>query len=174
MRLFVAVLLSESMRQALLETMAQMRAQGAHGNFTRRENLHITLAFLGETDALGCARAKRALATCTASCAPVPLQLSQAGHFGTLWWAGLQNSVPLQALAQSTQNALRAEGFALENRPFVPHITLARQVSAPAPLCLRVPRASFSAERISLMRSERINGVLRYTEIYAPSLSKAL
>ena len=70
MRLFVAVLLSEPMRQALLDTMAQMRAQGARGNFTRKENLHVTLAFLGETDAQGCVRAKRALDACAASCAP--------------------------------------------------------------------------------------------------------
>ena len=174
MRLFVAVLLSESMRQALLNTMAQMRAQGARGNFTRKENLHVTLAFLGETDAQGCVRAKRALAACAASCAPIPLQLGQAGRFGALWWAGLQNSVPLQALAQSAQNALRAEGFVLENRSFVPHITLARQVSAPTPLRLAVPSASCTAERVSLMRSDRVNGVLRYTEIFAPSLSKTL
>lgn len=84
MRLFVAVLLSEPMRQALLDTMAQMRAQGARGNFTRKENLHVTLAFLGETDAQGCVRAKRALAACAASCAPIPLQLGQAGRFGAL------------------------------------------------------------------------------------------
>ena len=160
MRLFVAVLLSEPMRQALLDTMAQMRAQGARGNFTRKENLHVTLAFLGETDAQGCVRAKRALAACAASCAPIPLQLGQAGRFGALWWAGLQNSAPLQALAQSAQNALRAEGFVL--------------VSAPTPLRLTVPSASCTAERVSLMRSDRVNGVLRYTEIYAPSLSKAL
>lgn len=174
MRLFIAVLLSEPMRQALLDTMAQMRAQGARGNFTRKENLHVTLAFLGETDAQGCVRAKRALDACAASCAPIPLQLGQAGRFGALWWAGLQNSAPLQALAQSAQNALRAEGFVLENRSFVPHITLARQVSAPTPLRLAVPSASCTAGRVSLMRSDRVNGVLRYTEIYAPSLSKAL
>ena len=99
---------------------------------------------------------------------------STIGSSGPLWWAGLQNSAPLQALAQSAQNALRAEGFVLENRSFVPHITLARQVSAPTPLRLAVPSASCTAGRVSLMRSDRVNGVLRYTEIYAPSLSKAL
>ena len=90
MRLFVAVLLSEPMRQALLDTMAQMRAQGARGNFTRKENLHVTLAFLGETDAQGCVRAKRALDACAASCAPIPLQLGQAGRFGARPPAGVQ------------------------------------------------------------------------------------
>ena len=172
MRLFVAILFPEPVRKALMDTMAQMRAQGAHGNFTRPENLHLTLAFLGETGAEGCRAAVRAVDSVCGR-APFSLSLGGAGRFGALWWAGLQNSAPLAALARDAQAALRAEGFSLDRRPFQPHITLARQVEAPVPLRLCVPRASFSAERISLMRSDRINGVLRYAEIHAASFRGA-
>ena len=56
MRLFYAILLSEEMKQALVGAQDFLRAQGIQGNYTRRENLHLTLAFLGETDRLSAAR----------------------------------------------------------------------------------------------------------------------
>lgn len=50
MRLFAALQLSEDMKSALADTAAELAKLGK-GRFTRTENLHLTLAFIGETPA---------------------------------------------------------------------------------------------------------------------------
>ena len=57
MRLFVAIELSDEVKDALMECIDNIKVQGGKGNFTRKENLHITLAFLGETERLRSAKA---------------------------------------------------------------------------------------------------------------------
>ena len=63
--------------------------------------------------------------------------------------------------------ALRREGLRLENRPYRPHLTLARRLRDRGETVLPNP---FSGEipvtGISLMRSDRVEGKIQYTELY--------
>ena len=94
-----------------------------------------------------------------------------AGRFGDLWWAGVEPSRGLSALAESIQRALRERGFHVERRPFRPHVTLAREVRASAPLRLDVPRMTMPVKRVSQMKSERAGGRLVYTEVWGRDLT---
>ncbi|WP_298019389.1 RNA 2',3'-cyclic phosphodiesterase [uncultured Dysosmobacter sp.] len=165
MRLFAAIRFSPAVRASLLEAAAALQRQGA-GRFTRPENFHLTLAFIGETEKL--AEAKAALeAACTGG--PVSLTVGGLGHFGDLWWTGIRENPRLAALALGVQQALRDQGFSVEKRPWKPHVTLVRQWRGPCPR-LTVREVSMRAERVSLMKSERIHGKLTYTEIYSVRL----
>lgn len=160
MRLFVAIQFSPAVRSALLEAVETLRRQGS-GRFTRPENLHLTLAFIGETEDL--AGVKAALdAACTGG--PVSLTVGGLGHFGDLWWTGVREDPGLEALALRVQTALRAQGFPIEKRAWKPHVTLVRQWRGRRPI-LTVREASMRADRVSLMRSGRVHGKLTYTEI---------
>ncbi len=165
MRLFAAIQFSPAVRASLLEAAAVLQRQGS-GRFTRPENFHLTLAFIGETENL--AEAKAALdAACTGG--PVSLTVGGLGHFGDLWWTGIRENPKLAALALGVQQALRDQGFSIEKRPWKPHVTLVRQWRGPCPR-LTVREVSMRAERVSLMKSERIHGKLTYTEIYSVRL----
>lgn len=48
MRLFIAIRLDDSIRDALTEVQAALRRHRVGGNCTKIENLHLTLAFIGE------------------------------------------------------------------------------------------------------------------------------
>ena len=48
MRLFIAIPLSEKMKQSVADTQGAFRFRGVRGNYTPEENLHVTLAFIGE------------------------------------------------------------------------------------------------------------------------------
>ena len=164
MRLFVAILLSPAVERALLETQAALGRQG-RGAFPQREDLHLTLAFLGETD-----RAEDAVAALEDACAggPFPLAVEGLGRFGGLWWAGVAEDPRLEQLALGVQEALRRRGFAVEERPWRPHITLVRRWRGPEPAAA-VPRTAMEVRRVSLLRSDPA-GRPRYTEVFGVDL----
>ena len=91
--------------------------------------MHLTLFFLGETERIGAV--KEALATVQA--APVDLALVGAGTFPPghrqpprVLWAGVELPPALTTLHQQVTTVLTGIGFQAEERPFRPHITLAR------------------------------------------------
>ena len=175
MRLFVAVNFSPELKDRLENTIEDMKAAGAKGNFTRRENLHLTLAFIGETDrADAAARAMDAV-----KATPFELCISGIGWFwrrgGYLFWAGAEPAPPLLHLYRRVCAALTEHGFAIEQREYTPHITLGRRVTVPqgfdAKASVRAPGAAMPVESIALMKSERIYGRLTYTKIYEKPLT---
>lgn len=161
MRLFVAISLSTTIRQTLVQTVAELRKQAERGNFIRPKNLHLTLAFVGETEHIKMARA----ALHRVEAERFGLTLGKCGRFGTIWWAGVQENPALMNVAEQVQKQLRSAGFTLEDRPFVPHITLARRVKVEGPVSLSVPPVSMNVNSISLMHSHRVENRLTYTEI---------
>jgi 2'-5' RNA ligase len=169
MRLFVAIHFSPEVRNVLLAAMREIGQAARQANVTRPENLHLTLAFIGETSDIRGARDAIDGIVCPA----FVLTVGGSGHFGDLFWAGIAENPDLAALAQTVQNALRARGFAIERRPYNPHITLARQVRTEEPRRLRIPETAMTANRISLMKSERVGGRLTYTEVFGKNLKKA-
>ena len=79
----------------------------------------------------------------------------------------------LYLLSDRIKKALRSEGFEIDRKKFKPHITIARRVKtgiSPEKIRLDIPRASMTVSGFSLMKSERINGRLTYTELYWKSL----
>ena len=83
MRLFIAIQLSDTMKKALVNFMHDLKKQGVEGNYVPAQNLHMTLAFIGEYD--DPAKIKAII-----SKVPLPefrLALSDTGNFGNILWA---------------------------------------------------------------------------------------
>ncbi len=159
MRLFIAIRLSDEVRKALLSCMRDMKRQGVRGNYVPAENLHLTLAFIGEYD--DPARVKKAIESI-----PGPkfsLKLSECGNFGNLLWAGVEENRELNAYVKELRGALRASGVPFDSKKFVPHITLVRK-AARKPGGTHLPKAEMRVTRASLMKSEIKNGKVVYEE----------
>lgn len=169
MRLFIAILLSEQMKQALVQCQEELVRQAEFARPTDWENLHLTLAFIGETQRPDDVRA----AMEAVAIQPMKLTLAGCGRFrgdgGDLYWAGLCDQPALSRMAQSLARELRARGFVTEERPFRAHITLARQVRAKEKISLTLAPVSMTAGKISLMESRREGGKLIYREIDSKS-----
>ncbi len=163
MRLFIALPLPEAQVCALLKAQDELRAQGARANFSRRENLHLTLAFLGELEGVAVRDAQEAVLSLKATA--FSLTLGRLGNFGDTWWAGLQKSAPLDELAAEVRAALDRRGLPYDRKPFRAHITLARRLQAPAPPRISLPPVTGTVERVVLFRSERIQGQLTYVPV---------
>ena len=109
----------------------------------------------------------------------IVINFDHVGHFnnreGDTWWAGLAPNQALLTMQNDLAKQLRLEGFALENRRFSPHITLARRMklqTAPDKATLLAEPILTDGREISLMLSERINGKLTYTPQYVVSANK--
>ncbi len=130
MRLFFSLPLPDEVKERLRPALEQARKAGGDGvGFTRNEQLHFTLAFLGEQPG-----AEEALAAGT-SVSEVPefeLALGGAGAFPNtarprvLWLGVTAGAAELIAAAERLRTALQERRFAVDERKFRPHLTLGR------------------------------------------------
>ena len=161
MRLFIAIQLSEEIRKTLVAFMHELKKQGVEGNYVPAQNLHMTLAFIGEYE--DPARVKEILEKVPFS--EFRLTLSDTGHFGNILWAGVKGNQKLKTYVRDLRAALAAEGIPCEKDKFVPHITLIRKVSAKKPYQFHMPKAEMTVKKASLMKSEQKNGRVNYKEL---------
>jgi 2'-5' RNA ligase len=131
-RLFVAIDLPESVKEAV-SGIAGRELPGAR--WIPREQLHLTLRFIGEADEETFLAIKEALRTCRGT--SFPLTMKGVGHFPPgrhprVFWVGMAESEPLVALQRQVESALIGAGIPPEERRFSPHITLARLKETPA------------------------------------------
>lgn len=170
MRLFIALNFSDSVKDQLCARRDYLKSASAGGNFTRRENLHLTLAFLGETEKdREIRKAMQQVKSPAFSFAVGGLGVFPRTG-GDLYWLAIQASPQLKELHTRLWDCLRRIGFMPEDCPFKPHLTLGRQVILNAPVSKQEFSKRFSpltveAAKISLMKSERLNGTLVYTEL---------
>lgn len=176
-RLFIALLFDEETKDGLCEAMNYLAAHMRGGHATGRENLHLTLAFLGETERA--AEVRRAMEQ--AGGPAFDYKIKGSGRFprgdGSVFWAGIAAPEELYRLYDRLSEALAARGFRPEERPFKPHLTLGREIVTdetfdPKEMEKLLPEKPLHAEKISLMKSERIAGKLTYTETYSVHLEE--
>ncbi len=160
MRLFLAVNLSAPMRDALIAAQNELYRRGVRGRWSKEENLHLTLAFIGEWP--DPQSVLDALEEVTFS--PFPLTLEGMGRYGDLWWAGTADAPALAALVRRIRRALADGGIPFDRKKFSPHITLIRRAAGELP-GLRIPPVSMTVDTVSLMRSDRGKGGMIYTEV---------
>ncbi|HXR32759.1 MAG TPA: RNA 2',3'-cyclic phosphodiesterase [Verrucomicrobiae bacterium] len=130
MRLFIAIEISAVVRAALAAMLKEFRAIAPQVKWVRPENMHITLKFLGETDSSKLKAVQAALSAIRSSEAAT-FHFRGLGFFpnekrAKVFWAGMEASPNLPALAAEIDRAMHKIGFPLEDRPFTPHLTLAR------------------------------------------------
>ncbi|HEY1838245.1 MAG TPA: RNA 2',3'-cyclic phosphodiesterase [Rhizomicrobium sp.] len=134
MRLFVAL----SLPDAVAGTMFLLQSGVPAAKWQTREQLHLTLRFLGEVDGREANAVDDALAAI--STPPFSLSLKGVGEFGgktpRALWAGVSDPAAVSHLARKIETAMQRIGLPAETRKFTPHVTLARLRGAPAPKVL--------------------------------------
>ena len=170
MRLFIAINFNNDTCSRLLALRDKLREHSRYGNFSHRENLHLTLAFLGECNAKQHTDVKSVFDAITFD--PFKIIIDHAGRFkrggGDIWWAGVRDNPALTKLQGKLSERLRLIGFMLEDRKYSPHITLGREVITDYAFDKIEPFGEI-VNTVDLMKSERIGGKLVYTKLYNTS-----
>ena len=167
MRLFVAVKFSPEIEKSLTDLQAKMKENNITGNYTNCQNLHLTLAFIGEYNSPN----KVMKALNQVEFEPFEISLGETiGNFGGILWVGLKRNFKLMTLAESVRKALESEHIPFDCKPFNPHITIIRKARVFSEQrkyikLLRIENVKMKVEKFSLIHSHRENGKLIYTEI---------
>jgi 2'-5' RNA ligase len=126
MRLFVGIALADPVRAELASVVTELHPGGEDLRWTAPEAWHITLQFLGNAgaDQLECLKVRFG----AVQSPPAPVQLGALGAFerGGIVYVDVDPGPALIALQQKVLAATSTCGFIPEDRPFHPHITLAR------------------------------------------------
>lgn len=170
MRLFVAIDFPDDIK----DQVGTLKAEIPTARWVNRDQMHLTLFFIGETERIQAVR--DALAGVKA--APFDLTLSGVGRFPPgdrkpprVLWVGIDPQPALNHLQVNVNAALTAIGFQTEDRPFSPHLTLARlKTEHPSPETAQFLAAhqSFQTSPISISAFTLYSSVLssggaRYT-----------
>lgn len=172
LRLFIAVEFCESVKQELSALGSRLKALSCGGNFTARDNLHLTLVFLGE---VAPARVPAVLeAMGDAAGEPFSLSLSGLDKFcrrdGDLYFLAVTPHAALTQLHDTLTAKLAETQIPYDTKAFFPHITLARRCK----MASHFSQSDFAAfakpvtvlvNHITLMQSQRKNGKLLYTPL---------
>jgi 2'-5' RNA ligase len=123
-RLFVALSIPDDVAQSL----ARLQTGVPGARWQTREQLHLTLRFIGEADGRLAGSVHDALSTIAAP--GFELALHGVGEFGgkrpAALWAGVRPNEPLMHLQRKIETALQRVGFPADRPRYLPHVTLAR------------------------------------------------
>ncbi len=189
-RAFVAIELAAATREELAKLQAQLkRASTCPAKWVASEGIHLTLCFLGEISKDKVGAVSEAVAATCAEFSPLELELAGTGAFPNLArpqvvWVGLAGETEqLARLQQALEARLRPLGYRPENRPFSPHLTLARLrpevlpaerqgLAAALAHAPALPKHKIGVTEVSLMQSRLTPAGAVYTRLSATRLGK--
>lgn len=160
-RSFVAIELDDRVRHALgeaREATVRRAPEWADEKWVAAENLHITLAFLGDLDASKLSEVSQRLSAALPSLPPFSLGLGGVaaippkGRHTMLWATFTDSGARCEELASTVAAAASQCGITLADRPFAPHVTLvrSRRPRRMSPEVIAVISAGIADERISM------------------------
>ena len=130
MRAFIAIEVSDEVRDNLLKAQERIGSKSAKIKFVERENFHVTLKFLGEIDEVTAEEVKRALGEIARKHKKHRARVKGIGVFPNpnyvrVIWAGIENDEGIKAIAKDVEREMRRLGFK-KDKDFVAHITIGR------------------------------------------------
>lgn len=179
MRTFIAIELEEEVRDHLANVQAETQKLCRKGNYTPKENFHLTLHFLGEVEEDDLDYLQEAIYETARRNRPFTMTIDKIGFFPRgnkgILWAGIEKNNHLQRLFSTLEKSLEQQGFARERKGLSPHITLGREVEPQRNFIdvqkgVNVEPMRVSVRSISLMESVRKGPRLVYAPLFRQNL----
>lgn len=130
MRCFIAIDVNDAVRDAAMQTVEKLKKRGFRASWVKRENVHLTLFFLGEVqprqvDEIAQHLCRRVRGFPSFSFVVEKVGCFKKGKAPRVFWMGVESRKALSRLYEEMRGELSKHGFSFEER-FAPHITLGR------------------------------------------------
>ncbi len=174
MRLFYAVLPSREEQGRLHKIQKELLTPLTSYRATGRENLHLTLHFLGEKSEEQLPELRELLDDVVSGVEPFLFSFREVGFFQKknqkiLWLGPGRGEDKLKGLWERMGKALELLEHEVDPRPFRPHLTLARQVRGDIGE-KEIQPVPVHVDALHLMESKQVEGRLVYRSIYRAPL----
>jgi 2'-5' RNA ligase len=134
-RCFIAVNLTEEVRKSLADVISELRKSRADVKWIPPGNIHLTLKFLGNTDDSLVPAISESLSKKLSHYKPFYIKIADVGCFPSekhprVIWIGMEGADELKEIQKDVDAEISTFGFAPDDRPFSPHLTIGRVRSA--------------------------------------------
>ncbi len=163
MRLFIAIDLADVVRQRIAEFAAELHRVARGASWTKSENYHLTLKFLGHVEEEKVGEIESALVEVAAHHSAFDLDFIGAGTFPNpraprvIWVGGHDRSGAVYQLQVGAEAAMKSLGFPPEDRAFTAHLTIARIKHAAHNPKLAAALEEAKARSFGIVRVERLH-----------------
>jgi 2'-5' RNA ligase len=165
MRLFIALNFDEDTVDSLCRLQSLLRDNNVEGNFTKPQNLHMTLAFIGEygnpDDVLD---VLEEVPFCS-----MPIRFSDVYIYREMCLLSIESNPGLESYVRRLRRALAEKGIPFDRKNFKPHITLVRRAvlknGLPENLLKDSRLSTTCADKVSLIQSTFGKNGMIYTEM---------
>ncbi|OGV57660.1 MAG: 2'-5' RNA ligase [Lentisphaerae bacterium RIFOXYA12_FULL_48_11] len=182
-RSFIAVEISTAVREKITRFQQRISKSGVRASWVKPENIHLTLAFLGDIPIKSQSIVSGLMDDVVALYRSFKCEVKGVGYFGResaprIIWAGFSGDCEkLLHLQSDLLSRLASTGMHLEDKPFIPHLTIARikpqhHVYSIVPLLQPYREMSFGSLKVHdlvFCRSELSPVGPSYTEIHRSS-----
>lgn len=161
-RSFVALEIPEEIRNEIYQHIENFKKDNLPVKWVEKENLHITLVFLGEKDLNFLNKVKEILKNLSSNFKPFYINLNNFGFFPNakkprVFWIGIKkNKEIIIQIVEKLNNQLKKIGFKPEEREFFPHLTIGRFktiFNSEKYLLLKYESKDFLIDKIILFKS---------------------
>lgn len=158
MRLFIGIKFDEKTMVLIDRIQGMLYNEGMKGNFTNKNNIHLTLSFLGEVNNDKVDVLKKIIDSIDVSKINT-IDITGIDVLKDMIILNVNKSVELDNIYNDLVNKLSNNNFNIDKRPYFPHVTLVREKNKDYKKELNI-KSKFT--KITLFESTRINGVLTY------------
>lgn len=176
MRIFIALNIPDKMRDNLERSANQFKDMATGGNFTKKENYHVTLHFLGNVEERDLIYVQSAMDNAKKLPAP-KLTISQFAvlRASDIVCARFNKNANLIQLHEALGNKLEEAGFNVEHRAYRPHVTMIRKYAFNLPFSevtksVTVYNKPFDAPEVVLYESVFASDGVTYKPLYTIAL----
>lgn len=175
LRVFIAIEIPDEIQAAIQERTAGLRAAVGDGvvRWVARENVHLTLKFLGEVSAANVELLAQMLRAQAAQHEAFSLEVGGLGIFPgprrpRVLWIGIQAPPALDSLQRAIEAAAARLGYPPEERPFSPHLTIGRVSQHASPADLTRLRQAVETTQVGALGRVRADAAILFRSDLRP------
>lgn len=174
LRAFIAIDIPPEIKQAISSQTASLRKEsGRAARWVDAENIHLTLKFLGDVSSANLELLAQALQAECAQTAPFTVSLEGLGCFPNprrprTLWIGLVVPPGLTRLQRQVEASTARLGYAADDKPFSPHLTIGRVREQAAPAELQALRSLLEQTTVASLGTFNVNEVHLYKSDLKP------
>lgn len=163
MRLFIGIKMDDLAKKKINNYFKLFYENSVRGNYTKINNLHMTLVFLGEVDEERVSKLKDIIKSINLD--TNELHLTKISLLKEILICNIEKSVEINNMYLNLCDELKKNNFLFDNHPLYPHITLIRRVENYGKFLNVDMNITSKFEKISLFESKRINNELIYIDL---------